>query len=167
MCMWMQNSLETVLAQTGIEHLWFDHAPAYSSASSLKVLNRWGSLVLKNLLVHLPTGPAIVVIPAHLRLNLEVLEKVAAGPVRLGTSQEAWLLFPDCEFGAVPPVGKQYKLPTLWDAKILEATKVVIRGNTSMRSCLISPRDLAGLDNPVVIDGLAQVDSRKLTRQSA
>ncbi len=167
MCMWMQNSLDVVLEQTGVRHTWLDHAPAYCAASSLKVLSRWGAPVLKNILVHLPTGPALVLIPANMRLDLARLEKVASGPVRLGTSQEAWLLFPDCEFGAVPPIGKQYRMPTLWDACLLDLPMAMVRGNTSMRSFLVKPADLAQIEQPVMVDGLASVDKRSLVRHSA
>lgn len=167
MCMWMQNSLDIVLEQSGLKHSWVDHAPAYCAASSLKVLNRWGAPVLKTILVHLPTGPALVVIPASMRLDVARLEKIAAGPVRLGTSQEAWLLFPDCEFGAVPPIGKQYRIPSLWDASLLSLPQVMVRGNTSMRSFLIHPADLAKIDDPVLVDGLATMISRNPIRHSA
>jgi len=167
MCMWMQNSLDVVLEQSGIKHTWVDHAPAYCAASSLKVLNRWGAPVLKTILVHLPTGPALVVIPASMRLDMVRLEKIAAGSVRLGTSQEAWLLFPDCEFGAVPPIGKQYRLPSLWDASLLALPQVMVRGNTSMRSFLVNPVELAKLDDPILVDGLATVVARCAVRNSA
>ena len=167
MCMWMQNSLDVVLTQSGISHIWLDHAPSYCAASSLKVLSRWGSPVLKNILVHLPTGPALVLIPANMRLDLSRLEIAVSGPARLGTSQEAWLLFPDCEFGAVPPIGKNYRVPALWDASILDLPKVMVRGNTSMRSFLVSPADLAKLDQPIVVESLALLDKRQLVRNSA
>ncbi|MFM8933302.1 MAG: aminoacyl-tRNA deacylase [Gemmataceae bacterium] len=163
----MQNSLDVVLEQSGIRHSWVDHAPAYCAASSLKVLNRWGAPVLKTILVHLPTGPALVVIPASMRLDMVRLEKIAAGPVRLGTSQEAWLLFPDCEFGAVPPIGKQYRIPSLWDASLLSLPQVMVRGNTSMRSFLVNPIDLAKIDDPVLVDGLATLITRSPVSNSA
>ena len=137
MCVWMQHSIELALIQSGVTHNWLDHAPSYGAASSQKVLAKFGLPVLKNILVFLPTGPAIVVIPAHHRLDLSRLEKVAAAPVRLGTSQEAWALFSDCEFGVIPPLGTLYRISTLWEDCLFEMGTAVMRGNTTTRSFVI------------------------------
>jgi prolyl-tRNA editing enzyme YbaK/EbsC (Cys-tRNA(Pro) deacylase) len=67
----------------------------------------------------------------------------------------------------VPPIGKNYRLPALWDASILDLPKVMVRGNTSMRSFLVSPADLAKLDQPIVVESLALLDKRQLVRNSA
>jgi len=166
MCVWMQHSIELALIQSGVTHNWLDHAPSYGAASSQKVLSKFGLPVLKNILVFLPTGPAIVVIPAHHRLDLSRLEKVAAAPVRLGTSQEAWALFSDCEFGVIPPLGTLYRIPTLWGDCLFEMGTAVMRGNTTTRSFVVILPELRAYDQPVIVSNLSKADHRPAIRST-
>jgi Ala-tRNA(Pro) deacylase len=44
--------------------------------------------------------------------------------VGLATEQELVSLFPDCEGGAIPPLGSAYRLKTLVDSSLLEQPEV-------------------------------------------
>jgi Ala-tRNA(Pro) deacylase len=69
-------------------------------------------------------GYLLAVIPATHRLNLEMLRRTLHRPVELATEGELEDLFPDCEIGAVPPLGSAFGLETVVDQKLMERPEI-------------------------------------------
>jgi Ala-tRNA(Pro) deacylase len=61
----------------------------------------------------------MVVVPADYRVHLGKLHRVLGRSVGLATESELAGLFPDCENGAIPPLGAAYRLITLVDRSLL------------------------------------------------
>ena len=60
---------------------------------------------------------SIIVIPASRLVDLhEVRTTLGFSQVRLATENELGTLFPDCEIGAMPPLGPLYEFPFTWTA---------------------------------------------------
>ncbi|MGI9424319.1 MAG: aminoacyl-tRNA deacylase [Hyphomicrobiaceae bacterium] len=58
-------------------------------------------------------GYLLAVIPASRRVNIDNVGRVIDQPVALATEEELAPLFPDCEPGAIPPIGSAYGLRTV------------------------------------------------------
>jgi Ala-tRNA(Pro) deacylase len=64
-------------------------------------------------------GPLLAVIPASRQLDLERLRTELHRPdLRLMTEKELEDVFYDCERGAVPPLGPEYRIPTVLDPRL-------------------------------------------------
>ena len=64
-------------------------------------------------------GPLLAVIPASRLLDVEGLRTRLHRPsLRLMTEQELEETFFDCETGAVPPLGPDYRIPTVLDGRL-------------------------------------------------
>ena len=61
------------------------------------------------------SGYLLAVVPASRQVNLDQVGRCAEQPVTLATEDEFIPLFPDCERGAVPPIGSAYGLRTIVD----------------------------------------------------
>ena len=66
----------------------------------------------------------MVVVPADYRIHLGKLHRLLGREVGLATERELSALFPDCEGGAIPPLGAAYRLITLVDAGLLKRSEV-------------------------------------------
>ena len=62
-------------------------------------------------------GYLLVVLPSDYHVDLDSLRSFLGQPVELATEEELGDLFPDCELGAVPPLGHAYGIKTIWDPK--------------------------------------------------
>jgi Ala-tRNA(Pro) deacylase len=60
----------------------------------------------------------LAVVPACSKVRLDVIEQILHCPVDLASEAEVNSLFPDCEPGAVPPVGAAYAVDTIVDVSL-------------------------------------------------
>ena len=70
-------------------------------------------------------GPLLAVIPANRVLDLERLRSLLHRPgLELMTEEELGKVFFDCEQGAVPPLGPDYRVPTVVDRALMDKDDV-------------------------------------------
>lgn len=73
----------------------------------------------------------ILVIPASRHLDLrEAQQALGLRHIRLATEMELTALFPDCEVGAMPPIGALYDLPTYLDSLLAHQETIAFNGGT-------------------------------------
>lgn len=100
------SSLQTAIAA---------HVPARQLAKAV---------VLKD-----PSGHHIMaVLPAANRLCMEQLRDMLEDDVQLVSEQELADIFPDCETGAVPPLGQPYGMDMILDDELQQTTDVYLEG---------------------------------------
>jgi Ala-tRNA(Pro) deacylase len=93
------------------QHIAFEtllHAPAFTAQRRAKYLHVSGRQVAKNVLLAGPAGYVLAVLPAPRSIDAETLAGELGGPVRLAADPEIADVFPDCEWGVVPPFGSLY-----------------------------------------------------------
>ena len=71
-------------------------------------------------------GPLMAVIPADFHLDLDDLKQQLHRDLEFAEEEELASLFPDCELGAIPPVGPAYDMPTIWDTRLGEEPTVYL-----------------------------------------
>src|SRR5262245_46239421 len=84
------------------------HQPAFTASQRAKVLHVCGRQVAKCVLLAVPRGYLLAVLPATHQIDSARLEQELGGPVRLADDREMALVFLDCEWGVVPPFGTLY-----------------------------------------------------------
>lgn len=80
-------------------------------------------------------GHLMAIIPASNRLNLSRLNYIAHRQLQLEDEAGLAGLFPDCEVGAVPPLGEAYQMEVVWDDALQEQTDVYLEAGD--HECLI------------------------------
>jgi len=91
---------------------------------------------------------AVLQAPNHVRLDQLAAE--LGKPVRLASEQEFCDLFPDCELGAMPPVGSLYDLPVYVDESLAADEMIVFKAGTHRDAIRMRYSDFVGLMNPKV-----------------
>ncbi|WJW76402.1 YbaK/EbsC family protein [Thiohalobacter sp. IOR34] len=78
----------------------------------------------KGVLVKDADGYALVVIPASHWLQLDRLNSDSGRDFQLASEAEVAALFPDCEVGAVPPLGPAYGVETFLDEALTTLARI-------------------------------------------
>ena len=113
--MTIANILRTYLQQHEIEYGLIAHPHTGSSMETAEKAHVPGDALAKGILVKCEEGFLLVVLPSDYHINLETLRKLLNQNVELAAVSEVATLFPDCEVGAVPPIGSAYEIKTIWD----------------------------------------------------
>lgn len=73
-------------------------------------------------------GYVMAVLPASCSVKLDAIEQMLHCPVKLATEDEVSSLFPDCELGAVPPIGAAYALECVVDDTLEHQADIYLEG---------------------------------------
>ena len=111
--------LQEFLDGQGIEFDLLPHRHTYNSSSTAEATHVPGDSLAKAVLLEDAQGYLMAVIPSTHRLNLAMLRSTLHRPLELATEGELGELFPDCELGAVPPLGNVFGLETVVELSLL------------------------------------------------
>ncbi len=107
----ISDRVKSFLNEKGVRYAVIEHSPAYTAQEIAATAHIPGREMAKTVIVDIDGVPAMVVLPASNRVSLdEVRRIVGTEDVRLAHETELSRLFPDCETGAMPPLGNLYKL---------------------------------------------------------
>jgi Ala-tRNA(Pro) deacylase len=124
------------------------HPPAFTAQRRAKYLHVPGGRLAKGVLLAGPRGAFLAVLPATHRVDTDALARELAGPVRLATAREVAEVFGDCEWGAAPPFGSLYGLPTFLDDGLDPEGPIVFEGHSHMYALRLLCRDFERLERP-------------------
>ena len=110
------KKLQTYLKQHEDKYRLIAHPHTGSRMETAEQAHVAGGALAKGILVTTEQdGYRLVVVPSDYHIDLESLQRLLKQPVSMATEAELGERFPDCEVGAVPPLGHVYGLKTLWD----------------------------------------------------
>jgi Ala-tRNA(Pro) deacylase len=92
----------------------------------------------------------LAVVPASYHVGLEKLSQVIDLPARLASETEFASLFPDCELGAMPPLGELYGLQVYADESLIADREIVFNAGTRRDAIRMNLADFLGLVKPLV-----------------
>ncbi len=125
------------------------HAPAFTATRLAKFLQVPGKQVVKSVLLASSNGFLVAVLPATLRVNLDVVTHHFETPVRLATEKELGDLFRDCEHGALTPFGRLYGMTTLLDAGIAPETAIFFESQRHFLAIRMICKDFERIERPI------------------
>ena len=97
------------------------------------------------------TEPIQAVVPAPVTVNLDrLLLLTGAREIRLAWEDEGEWLFPDCETGAMPPMGLLYGQRVFVDEALTKEPEVVFNAGTHTEAIRMRYADFAAISRPIV-----------------
>jgi len=143
--------LRNLLEQNGIAFEVMPHDPAFSAQQLAARMHVRGKEFVKAVVVKVDGRYAIAAVPAHRLVDEKALARLAgASRCELATEAEFRSLFPECELGAMPPVGRLYDLPTYVDEEVTRDEMVVANAGTHAEAIRLRYLDLARVVEPTV-----------------
>lgn len=123
------------------------HPLAYTAQELAAIEGVPGREHAKVIVVKLPAGLALAVLPADRRIDLGRL-----GATGLAGEAEFREVFPDCELGTMPPFGLLYGVTTYVDRSLGENTRIVFEAGTHSDAIKMSYADYERIAQPTLAD---------------
>src|SRR5436190_189576 len=119
-------NLQSYLDELGINYHISRHPTAYTAQDLAAMEHISGRKVIKPVVVQADGQFIMCALPACYRVDLNELRKqLQASDLRLADEKKMRELFPDCELGAEPPIGRLYGMTTLMDESLVADDRVM------------------------------------------
>ena len=137
----------------GVAYRLIEHEPAGSAVDYHTVLGTRYEQMPKAVFLHYRgsdgSGFAILALQAHKRADLRrVATLLDARDVRLG-SREQLRELTGCDWGELPPVGRLFGLPLLFDQDLLSEDELYFNAGSLTTSMAVRSNALEGLEQPI------------------
>jgi Ala-tRNA(Pro) deacylase len=127
------------------------HMPAYTAQEEAAVTHVSGRDWAKAVICFADGEPIQAVVPADHVVNLDRLAALAgAGTIRLAREDELEWLFPDCERGAMPPLGPLYRQSVFVDETLADEERIVFNAGTHTDAVVMRYDDFVAITRPIV-----------------
>jgi Ala-tRNA(Pro) deacylase len=124
-------TVQRYLVGQGIDYAVLSHPITGSSAETAQSAHISGDCIAKTVVLRdgdVGDGYVLVVVPASHRLDLGLVQGALGRSVALASEQEIGQLFPDCDLGAIPPLGQAYGVDVVLDDSLAGLDEVCFEG---------------------------------------
>ena len=145
------QNVQEFLRQSNVGYSVFPHLPAFSAQEEAAVTHIPGRDWAKPVVFFADGEPIQAVVPADLVVDVDqLLALTGAERIRLATEEELSELYPDCEPGAMPPLGPLYNQSVFVDIALAAEPQIVFNGGTHADAVCMRYDDFAAVAKPVV-----------------
>ena len=146
------GKLQELLEKHQVSYTHHVHATAYTAKEVASMEHLPNHRFAKVVVFTGEEGIGMAVLPADYVVDMQEL-RVALGlkRARLATEKELAEQFPDCELGAMPPVGNLYNMPTFVESSLTEEERIAFNAGTHRDVIYIRFEDYKRLASPTII----------------
>ena len=145
------SRIKRFLEENDVAYTRIEHEVAYTAQETAALAHIPGREVAKTVMVRIDGVLAMAILPATNRLSKERLKGVAhAREVTMASEQDFKDMFPDCELGAMPPLGNLYDLKVYVDKSLAADEQIAFNAGTHAELIQISYHDFERLVRPVI-----------------
>lgn len=137
-----------LLDQQRIKYVTIRHSPAFTASEVAALAHVASNDFAKTVVVMADGKMSMVVIPASRRIQVHHLCNELGADVRLATETELAAAFPDCEVGAMPPIGKLYGLPVYVSSELAREKEIAFNAGTHTEVIKMAYADFAAIAQP-------------------
>lgn len=143
--------LTAYLRKNKISYKTAKHASAVTTQEVAAAQHVPGHMMVKSVVAKIDGKPALAVVQAPQMVNFSKL-KAAAGAKKaeLATEKEIAAWIPECEVGAMTPLGPLYGLPVYADASLEGEANIVFNAESHTDTVRIAFRDFRRAVKPVL-----------------
>jgi Ala-tRNA(Pro) deacylase len=145
-------SLTEYLDGRNIRYVVITHSPAYTAQVIAGLTHISGKELAKTVIVKLDGKLAMAVLPANFHVDLEALRKAAnSTTATLADEDDFKDRFPQCETGAMPPIGNLYGLPVFADESLEKDREIAFNAGTHRELIRMAWEDFKTLAAPTIL----------------
>ncbi len=148
--MTMSAHLKSYLDENKIHYTSMTHSLAYTAQAAAATMHIPGKELAKTVVLRGEDSTYLAVLPASHHVSLKKFAAVAGKQVRMAIEQEFADLFPDCELGAMPPMGQLYGVPVYVDEALAADEEIVFNAGTHRDAIRMRFADFVRLAKPKV-----------------
>lgn len=145
--------LKTFFGERKVKHEVIAHPQAFTAQEVAHAIHKTGKVLAKTVVVEADGNYMMTVVPAHHKVNLTAVKTVlGAKDVHLVKEEKLRDLFPDCQLGAMPPIGPIYNLPVVLSKALAEKPEIIFNACTHTDCVKMKYSDFEKVVNPKVED---------------
>ena len=145
------STIHEFLREAHVPYAVVPHRPAYTAQDEAAAAHVPGRDWAKVVVCFIDGAPVEAVVPAPSIVNLERLLELAGGSeIRVADEEELDGLFPECELGAMPPLGPLYGQTVYVDAALALERDIVFDAGTHREAIVMRWYDFVKMVNPIV-----------------
>ena len=119
-------TLRKYLAENGVAYDTLPHTHTSSSMNSAQSAHIPGKNLAKSVILEDKEGYLMAVVPATEHVKIPKVNHALNRHMGIATESELKDLFFDCEWGAIPAVGKAYSMETIVDDKLDDCSDIYL-----------------------------------------
>jgi len=140
------QKLKKFLDDHNIKYVSIKHSLAYTAQEVAASTHIRGKKIAKTVMIKVDGKMAMAVLPASLRIDLDMLKKATDGKkVEIAGEQEFQDLFPDCAVGAMPPFGNLYDMEVFVDSSLKEENDIAFNAGSHTELIQLAYKDFERL----------------------
>ena len=144
-------NLQSFLDEKGVAYRLSRHETAFTASGLAQVEHVPGRKVIKPVVVNADGQFVMLALPASHKIDFEELKRqLEANYVSMASEEQLGKLFPDCELGAVPPIGRLYGMTTLMDESLIADDRVTFQAGTHEDAVTMTLADYRRIAQPEV-----------------
>lgn len=134
--------LADLLNKRGISYEVISHTKRYTALETAEAEHIPGHWVAKAVIAKIDGKDAMFVIPADTKLDFfKIQYALGVQNIQLEEEFEFENLFPDCERGAMPPIGPLYQIPCYIDAELVGHDEIIFNAGNHEESIRMPMKD--------------------------
>jgi Ala-tRNA(Pro) deacylase len=147
------RKLKEFLDMENIKYVSIYHSTGYTAQEIAASVHIKGGEMAKTVMVKLDGKLAMAVVPASHKVDFDHL-KTASGAqdVVLATEKEFGNLFPDCDIGAMPPIGNLYGMDVFVARPLTEDKEIAFNAGSHYELIRLAYKDFERVVNPKIAD---------------
>jgi Ala-tRNA(Pro) deacylase len=147
------NTIKSYLDERGIAFHVAAHSPKPTAQEIAAAAHISGKRFAKTVLLKLGDGSYVMaVVPAAESIDLERFRRAMGKALDVAGEEELDRLFPDCETGAMPPLGGLFGLPVVADACLARQESIVVNGGTHSDVIELRWADYEKTEHPRIVE---------------
>jgi len=146
------KALKQFLDACKVKYTSITHSPAYTAQEVAQSAHIKGHSMAKVVIVKLDGVMAMAVLPADSKVVLEDLREVTGHEnVQLASEEEFKSRFPDCELGAMPPLGNLYSMDVFVAESLTSNDQIAFNAGSHMEVIQMAYADFEKVAHPKVV----------------
>jgi len=141
----ISNTLKRYLDHSGIAYEMVPHHFAIASQKIAEAAHVSGQRLAKGVLLRDDQGYLLAVLPSPLHVEVDELNELLDRKLDLVEEDEIHQLFPDCDVGAVPPVGDAYMVEVVLDTELCDEPDIYFEAGSHVELVRVGGTDFQTL----------------------
>ncbi len=146
----VSTRLKILLDENKVPYSVMTHQTTYTAQGTAATMQISAKELAKTVVLWAGDEMIMAVLPAPKHVKLHKLGAELRKPLRLASEQEFNNRFPDCELGAMPPIGSLYNLPVYVDESLADDEEIVFNAGTHHDAIRMRYDDFVRLVKPKV-----------------
>lgn len=145
------STIDDFLREAHVPYAVVPHSLAFTAQEEAAATHVPGRDWAKVVVCFIDGQPVQAVVPAPAAVNLDRLLALAGGTsIYMADEDDLRRLFPDCEIGAMPPLGPLYSQTVFVDGALALEPEIVFNGGTHRHAIAMNWNDFVKTVNPIV-----------------